>query len=127
MVGKTTFIYANSRLDDKRIGVSRRVNMQGTGAEDFYYICDNSEESNKSMPPLVCQSIGHILKLKDSQHLIQNAKFISYIQQDGTTCTSVNIFSDINIGCDGAKYVTLSAPSGKKCTITMGKFKPDFE
>ncbi len=127
MVGKTTFIYANSTLEEKRIGISRRVDMQGTGPEEFYYICDNSDESNKSLPPRVCTNIGHILKLKDSHHLIQDARFKSYIQQGGTTCAGVNIYPDTNIDCDGAKFVTLSAPSGEKCAITMGDFKPEFE
>ena len=126
MVGKTTFIYANSTLEDKRIGVSRRIDMQGTGPEDFYYVCDNTDEDNKSQPPMQCD-IGHILKLKDSKHLIQDAKFTSYIQQDGTTCAGVNIYPDVKIGCDGAKYVTIFAPPGKKCGITMGDFKPEFE
>jgi hypothetical protein len=126
MVGKTTFIYANSTLEDKRIGVSRRVDMQGTGPEEFYYICDNSDEDNKSRPPMQCD-ISHILKLKDSHHLIQDASFNSYIQQSGTTCAGVNIYPDVKIGCDGVKSVTLYAPSGKKCGITMGDFKPEFE
>jgi hypothetical protein len=127
MVGKTVFIYANSTLENKRIGVSRRVDLQGTGPQEFYYICDNSDEDNKSAPDKVCP-ISHILKLKDSHHLIQNANFNSYIQQSGTTCGPI-IISPVNteIGCDGIKSVIISAPAGKKCAITMGDFKPEFE
>lgn len=120
MVGKTTFIYANSTVDDKRVGISRRVDMQGTGVADFPFVCDNSDGNTTK----ICPNIGHILKLNDSHHKVQDARFDSYI--GGLECELIGINSDDNIGCDGAKYVTLHAPAGKTCSVTMGDFKYDI-
>jgi hypothetical protein len=40
MVGKTIFIYANSKLDDKRIGISRKVTLKGLGVTEGTLTCD---------------------------------------------------------------------------------------
>ncbi len=40
MVGKTIFIYANSRLNNKRIGISRKVTLKGLGLTPQTMTCD---------------------------------------------------------------------------------------
>ncbi len=40
MVGKTVFIYANSVLEDKRIGISRKVTLKGLGVNESSLTCD---------------------------------------------------------------------------------------
>lgn len=46
MVGKTVFVYANSKLDDKRIGISRRVNLVGLGLNPLTLTCENSKATS---------------------------------------------------------------------------------
>jgi hypothetical protein len=41
MVGKTIFVYANSKINNKRIGISRRVNLTGLGLNPLTFTCDN--------------------------------------------------------------------------------------
>ena len=43
MVGKTVFIYANTLLDDKRIGISRKVTLTGTGLGAQTLTCTNDK------------------------------------------------------------------------------------
>ncbi len=40
MVGKSVFIYANSRLNDKHIGISRKVTLTGLGLTQYTLTCD---------------------------------------------------------------------------------------
>jgi hypothetical protein len=43
MVGKNVFIYANTVLDDKRIGISRNVLLHGTGLSNETLSCTNDK------------------------------------------------------------------------------------
>ncbi len=43
MVGKNIFIYANTRLDDKHIGISRNILLFGTGLQDQTLSCTNEK------------------------------------------------------------------------------------
>ena len=43
MVGKNVFIYANTVLDDKRIGISRNVLLHGTGMSQYTLSCTNDK------------------------------------------------------------------------------------
>jgi len=46
MVGKTVFIYANTRLNDKHIGISRRVALTGLGLSPVTVSCTNDKGNN---------------------------------------------------------------------------------
>jgi len=43
MAGKNVFIYANSRLDNKHIGISRKILLHGTGIESRTLSCTNDK------------------------------------------------------------------------------------
>ncbi len=43
MVGKNVFIYANTRLEDKHIGISRKILLFGTGLGSATLSCTNTE------------------------------------------------------------------------------------
>ncbi len=45
MVGKNLFIYANSRVDGKHIGTSRKILLKGTGVKTQSVSCSNMDES----------------------------------------------------------------------------------
>ncbi len=109
MIGKTVFLYANSLIGGERIGISRRVDLKGTGIEDMSYTCDASD-SNVSVP---CGWTGY-LKFKDSGVAVKNVKVDRRVTDFGVL-TPGNPF----IACDSAAHEVITAPAGKKITVAV--------
>ena len=66
MVGKTVFIYANSQLENKHIGISRKVTLTGTGLQTQTMSCTNE---NGTKPDC---TISYRMVQKDSGELARN-------------------------------------------------------
>jgi len=115
MVGKNIFIYANSKIDGKRIGISRKVLFTGTGIEEGSFSCKN--EYDKDSNQTVSCSQYFLLIQKDSKKIarkvslqIQPSKVINYgsayIEQSN---------------CAGWAKVTINdVKAGETATVTFG-------
>ncbi len=112
MVGKDIFIYANSKIDGKRIGVSRRVTLTGTGLEEGSFSCKN--EGNTTLP--VC-SEQVLLIQKDSKALARDL----YPAQPINTTKIYDHATITKTDCSGRATITIyGIPAGKTATVTYG-------
>ncbi len=112
MVGKSVFLYANSLIDGERIGISRKIDLEGTGIADMSYTCDASD---KDLYPSGrdCSWTGY-LKFNDSDVTVKNVNV-------GRRTTKYGILGASNrfIACDGAAHETIHAEAGKNVSITV--------
>jgi len=109
MVGKSVFLYANSLIDGDRIGISRKIDLKGTGIEDMTYSCDASDMNTSRS----CSWTGY-LKFSDSGVDVKNVNV-------GRRVTDYDVLNSDNkfIGCDSAAHETITAPAGKKVSVTV--------
>ncbi len=112
MVGKDIFIYANSKIDGKRIGVSRRVTLGGTGLEEGSFSCKN--EGNTTLP--VCSEQVRLIQ-KDSKALARDL----YPAQPVNTTKIYDHATITKTDCSGWATITIyGIPAGKTATVTYG-------
>ncbi len=112
MVGKTVFLYANTKIDGERIGISRKIDLKGTGITDMTYTCDASDKD--AYPSgRTCNWTGY-LKFNDSGVTVKNV----YVDRR-TTEYGVLGAGNRFVGCDGAAHETITAESGKKVSVTV--------
>lgn len=109
MVGKSVFLYANSLIDNERIGISRKVDLAGTGIADMTYTCDASDMNTSR----TCPWTGY-LKFNDSGEDVKDV----YIGRRYTTYGAVGAGNNF-IGCDSAAHENIIAEAGKKVSVTV--------
>ncbi len=113
MVGKNIFIYANSKLDDKRIGVSRKVLLTGTGIEEVTFSCKN--ESKTSFTEC---SESFLMMQNDSGKIAREV----YVAQPIVSGTSIGASATITrTGCNGMATIRVyNVPPEKTATFKFG-------
>ncbi len=118
MVGKNVFIYANSQLDNKRIGISRKILLTGTGLEPGTFSCKN--ETKKGSGYLASCSERFRMIQKDSKKIARNV----YVSQPTTVGISNYAYATISrTNCDGWATVSVyGVPPEKTATVTFGDF-----
>ena len=113
MVGKNIFIYANSKIDDKRIGVSRKVLLTGTGIEDVTFSCKNENKTRYTE----C-SESFLMMQNDSKKIAREV----YIAQPVVDGTSVGAHATITrTGCNGMATIRVyNVPPEKTASFKFG-------
>jgi hypothetical protein len=113
MVGKNIFIYANSKLDDNRIGISRKVLLTGTGLEEVSFSCKN--ESKTSFTEC---SESFLMIQNDSGKIAREV----YVAQPVVDGTSVGAHATITrTGCNGMATIRVyNVPPEKAASFKFG-------
>jgi len=110
MVGKNIFIYANTRLENKHLGISRKILLHGTGLQQQTLSCTNTEgkKPDCSMSIRILQNDSgkgaHRVNIAHPQ--LAGEPVYSYTtasQTDDTGWTTVSIY-----GIDENKTATVS-------------------
>ncbi len=109
MVGKAVFVYANSVVDDRRIGISRRVDLLGTGLNNWTFTCANDSDENKT-----CSDNG-IVTLKDAGTNARDVGFTLHCSGDGNIT-----YLYMRPNCYGSVSITAAVPPHKKFTCSVG-------
>jgi hypothetical protein len=121
MVGKNVFIYANSKLDDKRIGISRKIILVGEGLEENTFSCKN--EAKKGSGVLVNCTERFRMIQKSSGKIARDV----YVSQP--TTTGVSNYQKATISrtdCNGWATVSVyGVPPEKTATVSFGSFISD--
>ena len=115
MVGKDIFIYANSKIDGKRIGISRKVVLTGTGVSEGTFSCKN--ENKKDSGLLISCSQSVVITLNDSNKLARRvylpqptSKFVNYIASSIT-----------RTDCNGRATISIyGVKPGETATVNYG-------
>ena len=118
MVGKNIFIYANSKLEDRQIGISRKVILTGTGLETATLTCKN--ESPEGSSKLVSCSKRFRMVQTSSGKIARDV----YIAQP-TTVEEANYYkaTATKTDCDGWTTVSIyGVPATKTATVTFGDY-----
>lgn len=121
MVGKNVFIYANSKLDDQRIGVSRKVLLTGTGLKTGSFSCKN--EAKKGSGYLASCTERFRMIQKDSGVIARDV----YVAQPTTSGESNYRLATIS-RTDCAGWATVSiygVPPEKTASVSFGDFISD--
>ncbi len=125
MVGKDIFIYANSKLDDKRIGISRRVNLSGTGLNEYTFTCKGpekkSDDTNSSIPPATSSCTMNYRMIENDS--LKPAQFVQLKDPvlAGDPIPGVWATIDSLTNCDGWVTVTIhNVPEGKSASWKIG-------
>ncbi len=113
MVGKDIFIYANSKVDDKKIGVSRRVTLTGTGLNDYTFPCNNSDGNTTKTCRMRFKMIEND-SLKPAKHVnLQEPTNAGEPNYGGASITQTD--------CDGWTTVTIyDVPPKKSASVKFG-------
>lgn len=109
MIGKSVFLYANSQIDGERIGISRKIDLEGTGIQDMTYTCDASDMNISR----TCSWTGY-LKFNDSDVPVKDVN----IGRRFTTYGAVGA-GNRRVGCDSAAHENIIAEAGKKVSVTI--------
>ncbi len=117
MVGKNIFIYANSRLDNKHIGISRKVVLTGLGLETQTMSCTN----DKGLKP-DC-TMRYRMMQKGSGHIAREV----YIAQPVVAGEAVYRASSASrTDCDGWTTVSIyGIEENATATVSFGDFISD--
>jgi hypothetical protein len=117
MVGKTIFIYANTRLEDKHIGISRRVSLTGTGLKPVTVSCTNNEGKNPT-----CEKVITLIQ-NDSEKFARMAS-IAYPVNSGDAehaNIQINNGSNYQTSCNGNIHIRIdNIDENKTATYTLG-------
>ena len=113
MVGKNIFIYANSRLDENRIGVSRKVLLTGTGVPEATFSCKNESKTTYT------ECSGNFLIMQNDSGKIAREVYLSQPIFSGE---SVGAGATITrTGCNGMATIRVyNVPPEKTATFTYG-------
>jgi hypothetical protein len=118
MVGKTVTIYANARLDDKRIGVSRIQALTGTGLKPVTVTCTNDAGKNPT-----CRKTITLFQ-NDSDKFARDAVIGYPINSGDATNAILHITRDNNLiktDCNGNIDVTITnIDENKTASYTFG-------
>ncbi len=117
MVGKSIFIYANSRLGDKHLGVSRRVTLNGLGIVPQTMSCTNENGLRSTC------AMGYKMILNSANSVAQNV----YIEQPKMAGEPVYINATASkIDCNGWTTITIyGIDINKTATVSFGDFISD--
>ena len=115
MVGKTVTIYANTRLNDKRIGISRVVALTGTGLQPVTITCSNEEGKN----PTCSKTVTFIQN--DSEKFAREALIGSPINTGDAEYAQISFPNGLRTDCNGnLKVFIANIDENKTASYTMG-------
>ncbi len=117
MVGKSVFIYANSRLNDKHIGISRKITLSGLGLTPNTLTCDYKDTGPN------CGVRFKMLLNGTDKIPAQNV----YLEQPTLAGPQVfNIATASKTDCNGWTTVTIEGiDENKTASVTVGNFIAD--
>lgn len=118
MVGKNIFIYANSKLDEKQIGISRKVILTGTGLATASFSCKN-EDAKGSTRLATCSK--QFRMIQQSSGKVARDVYISQPTSSG----DANYYTATATRTDCAGWTTITiygVPATKTATVTFGDF-----
>jgi len=106
MVGKDVYLYANS-YDEKRVGVSMRKKLYGTGVSANSVTCADGGK---------CDKITFSLN-DSSYHLtLQELEALSNFSYSGD-CDTSKLVTTVNTGCSGVVDLNVYADDNGSCTV----------
>ncbi len=114
MVGKSVFIYANSKLNNKRIGISRKVTLKGLGLSKATMSCDYKDTGSE------CHMRYKMMLVGPENTPAQNV----YIEQPTLAGPKVyNYATASKIDCFGWTTVSIyGIDENKTATVSIGDF-----
>ncbi len=113
MVGKNLFIYANSRVDGKHIGTSRKVLLKGTGVKTQSVSCSNIDGSSPEC------SVDVRMIQNDSGKIIQE----SYISNPLIIGNSAYKATLSRTDCNGIATLKMyGIKPNQSATVNVGEF-----
>ncbi len=116
MVGKNVFIYANSRVDGKHIGTSRKILLKGTGVNTQSVSCSNMDGSSPEC------SVDVRMVQNDSNKILQE----SYISNPLILGNSAYKATLSRTDCNGIATLKMyGIKQGQSATVNVGEFIAD--
>jgi hypothetical protein len=116
MVGKNIFIYANSRVDGKHIGTSRKILLKGTGVKTQNVSCSNMDGSTKEC------SVEVRMVQNDSNKVAQE----TYISSPLILGNSAYKATLSRTDCNGIATVKIyGIEQNQTATVTIGEYISD--
>jgi hypothetical protein len=118
MVGKSVFIYANSRLDGKHLGISRRLTLNGLGIAPQTMSCTNENGLRPS-----CTMAYKMMLNGVDKSVAQNV----YIEQPKMAGEPVYAYATASkIDCNGwTTFSIYGIDENKTATVSFGDFISD--
>ena len=115
MVGKTVTIYANTRLNDKRIGISRVVALTGTGLQPVTISCTNDAGKQS-----YCNKTVTFIQ-NDSEKFAREALIGHPINTGDAEHAQINFPNGFRTDCNGHLQVEITnIDENKTASYTMG-------
>ncbi len=117
MVGKSVFIYANAQLENKHIGISRKVTLTGLGLTQYTLTCDYKDTG--SYCDIRFKMMLNGIENTPAQNVYLEQPKLAGPQVFGTTTAS-------RTDCNGWTTVTIEGiDENKTASVTVGDFIAD--
>ena len=121
MVGKTVTIYANTRLNDQHIGISRVVALTGTGLQPITVSCTNDEGKNDS-----CTKTITFIQ-NDSEKFAREALIAIPVNAGDAESAEIHFPQGMKTSCNGNLNIIIdNIDENKTASYTLGVIAREY-